>query len=214
MAIRKINGIFQWSVTENKLLTYGQIQQDTMPIWKSSSNFRVTDPNMNDGIDYHMLTYAHRGINLDTLEVPHGSTITGIRFQIHNGNLNLEIRATEFDFNTGLLYGIHEWISNKYSHRVKIELTKPGIPAKLGSTFVNRKPISETNHFITFQPTDIDKDISQHTVPFISDSLLRNDEAFLLSGVGVSWMNIEGTGGIIVPKMVAYKYANHIEVLE
>lgn len=201
-------------MTEGKLLTNGQIRQLATP--KTSSSFRITDPKIKDGIDYHRLTYESRGINLDTLEVPIGSTITGIRFQMHNGNLNLEIRSTEFDLHTGLLYGTHEWISNKYSQRHEIELNKPGIPSKAGSDdFANAKQISGSNQFILFQPTDIEKDISQHTVPFISSSFLMNyDESFLLSGIGVSWMNVKGTGGIIVPKMVAYNFANHIDVLE
>jgi len=213
VAIRKLNGMFQWSITDNKLLMNGQIQQDAKPIWKTTSEFRITDSKVKDGIDYHTLTYERRGINLDTLEVPYGTAITGIRFQIHNGNLNLEIRVTEFDFNTGLLTGTHEWISNKYTQRFEIELNKPGIPSKLSShLYTNTKPISGSNHFILFQPTDVDKDISQHTVPFIADGLLRNEnEAYLLSAVGISWINIEATGGIIVPNMVAFNYADYIK---
>lgn len=214
MSFRKIDGIFQWSITENKLLSNGQIKPENLIDWKKSSGFSVTDSTVREGIDYHTLTYEHRGINLDRLEAPSGFTVTGVRFQMHNGNLNLEIRITEFDFNTGLLSSAHEWISNKHIKRTEINLIQPGIPTiYVRHYFPHTEPITGAR-FITFQPTDIDKDIAQHTVPFIADSLLRDkNEAYLLSGIGISWMKAETTGGVIVPKMVAYNFQKYIETL-
>lgn len=69
---------------------------------------------MKEGIDFHTLTYKNRSINFDTVIVPQGHVVTGARFALFKGHLRLEVRATEFDFETGTLMNLANstWMGN------------------------------------------------------------------------------------------------------
>lgn len=66
------------------------------------ADINIYSSNFKEGIDYHKLTYEHRSINLDTVTAPQGKTVTGVRFHKRDDKtLELQIRATDFDFETG-----------------------------------------------------------------------------------------------------------------
>lgn len=174
--------------------------------WQEWNQFIIGDSV--NGVDYHSLTYEHRSINLDTIVAPAGSTITGIRFNVFDGRLNLELRATKFNFNSGKLSDEHEWLSNKSPHRSELKLASPDIPRKSDDYYVAN---TELNKYVQFQPSDVDKDIAQHTVPFLDKYTAgTNINYYLLSGIGLFWKGKPGSGGFISPKLVSYDYSDNI----
>lgn len=178
--------------------------------WKRIKEFSITDPGITDGIDYHTLSWQNRSINLDTLVAPPGYVLTGIRFNVINGNLVLAIRVTRFDFKSGRLFDSFEWISNYNEFRQPIELDRPSESSHKSKT--KSIPDTSPNRYVQFQPTDIDKDGGQTTVPYIDVQLVQapNDKPTLLSGAGIYYKGEPGFGGFIAPKVVTYDYAQHI----
>lgn len=104
----------QFTIAESTLQPYGQIDTtirsadgetstQTNDRYVSHEEFDINDDGIKNGIDYHTLTYENRRINLDTVTAPPGKLVTGIRFHVTNdGRLSIQIRATDFNYATGL----------------------------------------------------------------------------------------------------------------
>lgn len=212
IALRKINRVFFWGITQATLLNNGQLNQTRYYYnsWKRTKEFNVTDEGITDGIDYHTLSWQNRSIYLDTLIAPAGYVLTGIRFNAVNGHLVLAIRVTRFDFKSGRLFDSFEWISNYNENRQPIELGRPSESSHKSKS--HSIPFTSENRYVQFQPSDIDKDGGQTTVPFIDVQLVQppNDRPTLLSGAGIYYKGEAGFGGFIAPKVVTYDFTQHI----
>lgn len=169
------------------------------------------DPTLVEGIDYHVLSYENRSVNFDTLIAPPGKVLTGIKFKAEKGHLSLEIRATQFDFNSGTLQNVvrSEWISSPIKERTQIYLNNPD---KSDRSLSKSIPDITQNSYIDFQPTDIWKDAAQTTVPYIDIELVEPTHPSILSGAGLFYKGQPEYGGFIAPKIVTYDFAPHIKV--
>lgn len=201
--------------TERKLLSFGRLKpienyfHFNYPTWsRSQPKLTITDPNLVDGVDYHTLTYDNRSINFDTIVVPQGHVVTGVRFAVHRGHLRLEVRATEFDFETGTLMNLDNstWYGNDNGGRLEIYLNKPKPVALHGYPIINNIPDS----FVRFTPTDIDADASQTIVPYVETAKVEPFVPVPLAGVGLYYKGRPGHGGVIAPKLIVYNYASII----
>lgn len=179
--------------------------------WKAGQFFNLKDYGVVDGVDYHTLTWQNRSVNLEMLKAPPGKVITGVRFAVDTGSLKIEIRATAFDFNTGLLDdGIagSEWISNTINDKTPIVLERPDLPTRTSSKSI---PYVETNKFIEFQPTDKYLDAAQTTIPFIDIQLVESANPGPLAGIGLYYKGQPNYGGFIAPKILTYDYTEHVK---
>lgn len=79
--------------------------------FKVHPEFKLTDTDIKNGVDYHTITYDHRKINLDMVQAPSGKVVTGVRFHAtEKAELTIQIRVTDFNFETGnLLSWDREW---------------------------------------------------------------------------------------------------------
>lgn len=112
VAITKRNRMIQFSIGESILMPYGKLNI-SIPGHEHNAGsaynryighpeFKMTDPAITNGVDYHTLTFEHRAINLDTIQAPPGKVVTGIRFHTtKNAMLTIQIRATDFNYRTG-----------------------------------------------------------------------------------------------------------------
>lgn len=99
-------------ISESILLPYGRINttnsfenDQEIPYYRfvNSEEFKLVDRNVKNGIDYHKLTWDKRAIDLDIVIAPPNKVVTGVRFQLtENSHLRLEIRATDFNYETGM----------------------------------------------------------------------------------------------------------------
>lgn len=209
----KYNGIFTWKITQSKLTSQGRVDQYQSDPRRNVifSNFRRTDPGIMDGIDYHTLSWQNRSVNLDTIVIPRGCVLTGIRFVVEKEHLGLEVRSTRFDFNSGILLDENEWIPKGYRDRTNLQLDRPE-PNRYYDTYgaYLSEPDFRPNKFVKFRPSDPDKDAGQTTVPFIDTQMVRPKNLTPLSGVGIFYKGKPGLGGFIAPAIVVYDMSSHI----
>lgn len=110
VAITKRNRMIQFVIGESTLLPYGKL--NTTIVYESGDSnannryvghpeFSIDSPGVRNGVDYHTLSYQKRRINLDTVLAPAGKIVTGVRFHVIDGTLTIQIRATDFDYETG-----------------------------------------------------------------------------------------------------------------
>lgn len=69
MRLIKHNRIIHLQIQEGKLLPYGYIDNSTVR-WVPVDDFKITDPGVRSGKDYHTMTYEQRELLLDEL-APH-----------------------------------------------------------------------------------------------------------------------------------------------
>lgn len=212
VALKKYLGVFHFLITEQELGVYGTINTSfpAWAAWNRNENFYINDPQIRDGIDYHTLNWQNRSVNLDTVEVPLGKVVTGVRFRVIDGALTLQVRATEFDFITGRLQNLENsfWYASNAKNRVPIVLEEPGIPT---NTEIKSLPDLRNNQYIQFQPSDVHKDIAQTTVPFVDAQLVQPAPNLVpLGGIGLYYKGFPKNGGFIAPKVLTYNYAPHI----
>lgn len=90
--------------------------------------------------------------------------MTGARFRVVNGRLRFEIRATQFDYETGKLnleYSRSRWQGNEhYTAKEKINIENADVPTL--SPEKSRRYRGD-NKYIEFTPTDIHMDAAQTT---------------------------------------------------
>lgn len=205
----KEKGIFTWGIHQSEFLSNGRVNL-TKP-WNAFTEVeKFQQDEQVHGIDYHTLSWQNRSINIDTIIAPVGSVVTGVRFTVIDGVLNLEIRATKFEFSTGRLFDDHQWLSNSNEahHRTSIDLLNSDIPPRAtGFTVLN----NEVDKFVQFQPSGIDQDVAQTTIPFIDSQIVETfDQTAPLSGVGIYFKGLNGFGGFIAPKVITYDMLPHI----
>ncbi|XP_055324703.1 uncharacterized protein LOC129579086 [Sitodiplosis mosellana] len=207
IAIKKINRVIQLTISERELFAFGKVN-DTLKrtqIWKNNSMEFLSD-GQND-VDYFTLTREHRSINLDTIFLPLNKVVTGIRFKAQDNMLIIEIRATDFDYETGMLTNLEHstWIKHTDNrineHREEITIFEPDSPTR--TTNIQER-FDSNNKFIRFRSTDIKKDLSQLTIPFFESVPLEASEPRPLSGVGLYYKGENGFGGYIAVKLISY----------
>lgn len=204
VSIKKINHVIQFTISERELFGYGKVN-DTLrrtQIWQNNNIAFLKDGEPN--LDYFTLTREHRTINLDTLVLPLDKVVTGIRFQVHENRLHLEIMATDFDYETGKLKNLEQstWINNLHTEqRTQIDIVDPDSPTQ---TTKIQERFDSDNKFIEFRPTDIKKDLAQLTVPYFESVPLEASEPRPLSGVGLYYKGEPGYGGFLAIKLIAY----------
>lgn len=81
-------------ISERKLESFAKIEvndsNDTT--WISDYNFVIEDSGVEEGKDFHRLTWNNRIIELDTIRAPKDEVVTGARFRAVNNRLRFEIR--------------------------------------------------------------------------------------------------------------------------
>lgn len=188
--LAKPNRIIELVISERKLLAYGRLKPTNnyfhfnYPTWKRAHpKVKLNDPEARDGIDYHTLTYENRSINFDTVTVPQGHVVTGVRFHLHNGHIRLEVRATEFDFETGTLMNLENstWYANENGGKYEIVLKNAKPIGLHGTPIVNTIPDS----FVQFTPSDKETDAAQTVVPFFDTAKVEPIQPVPLSGLGL-----------------------------
>lgn len=198
-------------VTERELKPYATVNV-TDPTWHTYTSveyFGIHDALVREGIDYHTLTWENRSINLDSVQVPTGKVVTGVRFRILDGVITLQVRGTEFDFTSGKLrnLGSSFWYTSSKKDRTEILIEEPDIPTNTPEKSI---PNIEPDHFIRFGPSDKFKDLSQTTVPYIDSQLVESHNPVPLSGVGLYYKSFPGYGGFVAPKIQNYNLGPHI----
>lgn len=205
VAITKINRIIQFKILERVLLPNGQVAIENSPYpapreWKTATLFNISDPDVVEGVDYHQLTWKKRSVDLDTLKDME-RVVTGVRFRVVDSHIRLEVRVTDFDYQTGHLKDLRhsKWIGNNFRPKRQLVPVRPDLPTK---TKVKAMPYLGDNVFVNFQPSDVEKDAAQSTIPFIDATPL---EAMTpLAGVGLHYKTSIGSGGFIAPKLIVF----------
>lgn len=206
IAIKKIDRVIQFAISERELFAFGKVN-DTLrrtQIWKDNTTEELELDVGIDGIDYFTLTRRYRSINLDTIYLPSNKVVTGVRFGVQNHRLHLEIRATDFDYESGKLRNLKHstWYNNLISEdREEIVINEPDSPVRTNHI---QERFDSNNKFIRFRSTDVKKDLAQLTVPFIESVQLEASEPRPLSGAGLYYKGEEGYGGFIAVKLINY----------
>ncbi|XP_017113092.1 uncharacterized protein LOC108136442 isoform X1 [Drosophila elegans] len=213
----KKNRIFHLQIQEGELLPRGAVNQSTLE-WKPVEKYNFFDRDVKKGVDYHMLSYESRSIDLDDVNTDDNSfVITGVRFRVVGAHLNLEAYYSEFDFKTGQLIQPEAnsyWKSNDNTdvsgaRREKLRLENADVSTR---TITHSIPLSRHNQYIDFTNTGLDKDAAQSTVPFIDIQDVISNPPVPLSGIGIYYKGRNGYGGFLGPKLITYDYTPHVQV--
>lgn len=212
VALQKRNRVIQFVILERELqpeaevnsVRYGPNQ------WQASTFDFLNSSDSKEGVDYHTLTWENRSINLDTIALPAHQVLTGVRFMLHDGRLAVQIRATDIDFNSGKLIHLEqsEWINSVDSkQRSKIEIRGGNVPTR---TLSVHNPVDSANKFVEFEPSSVQKDVAQVTVPYIESVLLEASDPQPLSGLGLYYKGDAEYSGFIAVKLIAYELQPNI----
>lgn len=211
VALQKFQGVFHLVIVERELKPYAtlNVSNPTWHMYSKNDYFHIHDALVREGIDYHTLTWQNRSINLDTVEIPTGKIVTGVRFRVINGVITLQVRATDFDFISGQLKNLESsfWYVNGAKNRTQIPLDGLDIPILTPEKSI---PNILKDRYITFGPTDKFKDLAQTTIPFIDSQLVESHNPIPLSGVGLYYKSFPGYGGFIGMKILNYNFGPHI----
>jgi hypothetical protein len=185
--------------------------------WVPVADFALSDRGIRDGVDYHTMSWDKREIDLDDLKSPTGHVVTGVKFRLVGRHLNLEMRVTEINFATGQIIEPDKsfWVGNDNTDqtngngkRTEVSLKYPDIPTRAKTKSL---PLSKTNSYIKFTYTDMGKDASQTTVPFLDAQNVVNDPPVPLEGVGLFLKGNDGYGGFVAPKIMTFDYGPYVK---
>ncbi|RZF33110.1 hypothetical protein LSTR_LSTR013281 [Laodelphax striatellus] len=214
----KYNHVIHLQIQEGELMPKGLINESSVH-WVSLEDYSVGQPDSRPGIDYHMMSWDQRALDLDDIVAPSGYVMTGVKFRKLGTHLNLEVRMTPFNFTTGQLIKPHkksEWISNDNtdgSDKPRKLLTSLAskdldIPTRGPS---ENKPDSRNDTFLLFTHSSIDRDVAQHTVPFFDAQPVAPNPVTPLAGAGLMHKGLPKFAGYIAPKVFTYNMADHLQ---
>lgn len=210
----KKNRIIFLIVQEGKLLPGGQIDNSTLQ-WVEPEAYNILSPNIRAKVDYNVMNYENRAMDLDDITVKAPYVVTGVRFRMLGTHMNLEVRMTEMDFGAGKLMDPDKsiWIgSDKTEHsdpkRTEIKLDKPHVPILSPTKSV---PDSTTNQFIRFRESDRGMDAAQTTVPFFDAQPVVPSKQTPLGGVGLFHKGRPKFGGYVAPRVFTYDVGPHVQ---
>ena len=95
--------------------------------------------------------------------------------------------------------------------RTEMTLKSPNVPTRIKSKSM---PISETNTFIKFTHSDINKDAAQTTVPFLDAQDVVNNPPVPLEGIGIFVKGQDGFGGFLTPKIKTFDYGPFVQAIQ
>lgn len=199
----KKNGIIHLNGIERGLLPNAKINKtDTNII--SNDNFTINDENIKINVDFYTMTYENRAMDLDTITGQRDQLLTGIRFHLSNGHLQLQARFTYFDEATGQLHPELEsrWFSNDKKDRTLIKTDHLHIPTDAQRQ--SAQDSSPDGNYIRFGPTGWMQDMAQLTVPFFDATIVESNNDDAVSGAGIYYKSTPGYAGFIAPKLIMY----------
>uniref|UniRef100_A0ABD2XDZ5 Uncharacterized protein n=1 Tax=Trichogramma kaykai TaxID=54128 RepID=A0ABD2XDZ5_9HYME len=221
--MKKENQVIHIQIQQGTLGARGFIDPETVA-WKKIDNYTIIDDDVKAGIDYHTIMWEKRAVDLDDLEAPSDHLLTGLRFRTIGAHLNLEIMMTPFNFTTGkLVPEKSQWHSQdttdasdqidldgemqQATKRTELKLEKPDIPTR---SLAQAVPDSQSNQYLLFTPTDLNKDAAQNTVPFIDAQPVEPRPAVPISGAGIFHKGRSGYGGFLALKLITYNFEPQI----
>ncbi|XP_017050011.2 uncharacterized protein LOC108094100 [Drosophila ficusphila] len=208
----KHNRVFHLQIEEGQLLPLGAIKPSSVQ-WKQLDSYSVLDDNVTMGIDFHMLSYEKRSIDLDELKVDNNSVVTGLRFKVVGGHLQLQALFSKVDFLSGKLIepkSASYWISGDNKHqRNKLTLADAAVPTQSSQQSI---PHPSDNQFIEFTNSDFYQDAAQSTVPFIDIQEVISEPPVPLSGIGLYFKGRHGYGGFLAPKLITYDFTPYVQL--
>ncbi|XP_037708402.1 uncharacterized protein LOC119546293 [Drosophila subpulchrella] len=208
----KSNRIFHLQIQEGELLPLGVINEATLQ-WKPVDAYTISDEDVKINVDFHMLTYEKRSINLGKVEANNNSVVTGLRFQVVGTHLQLEAQFSRVDFENGKLIEPETtsfWLSGGDDEpRVKLSLNDVQVPTR---SSVPSIPYPSDNQYIDFTNTGFNQDAAQTTVPYIDIQEVVSEPMVPLSGIGVYYKGRDGYGGFLAPKIITYDFTPYVEV--
>lgn len=93
-------------------------------------------------------------------------------------------------------------------NKLELKYSKSDIPTNSTKTPV---PINTVDRYLTFTPTDMDKDFSQTVIPYFDAQEVVSDPPTPLGGLGLFLKGAEGFEGFVAPRIRKSKYAYYFE---
>lgn len=161
----KREGIVHLVISERELTARGGVipSNPSLATWISNFYFSVNDTDVEEKRDYHKLTIQDSAIDLDVIIVPKGSAVTGARFRIVDEHIRFEIRATQFNYDTGHLDirpHSSSWYGNNVRERARVLEPRADVPTRSPRKSMRDR---RRNTYVQFGMTDMVKDIAQTT---------------------------------------------------
>lgn len=88
-----------------------------------------------------------------------------------------------------------------------MDLQNPDIPIRSPSPSI---PDSESDMYVEFTHTDMDRDAAQTTVPFLDAQPVESLLPVPLSGAGIFHKGRRNFGGFLAPKIITYDFSQHL----
>lgn len=76
--------------------------------------------------------------------------------------------------------------------------------------YAKSQPDSSTNQFLYFQPTDLEMDVAQSTIPFLDIQPVEVDPPAPVTGAGIFHKSRGRSGGFLALKLITYDFAKHL----
>lgn len=112
----------------------------------------------------------------------------------------------------GFFFHIFIYENNNYKinqFRTELGLYLPDVPI---FSPAKSRVTSKSNQYMKFTFSDMEKDASQSTVPFIDTQPVTANVP--LSGVGIYHKGRRGFGGFFAPNIITYDFKRHIRLPE
>lgn len=200
----KKNRIIHLQITEKPLQSNFLLNTTYSDSWFSNDNFTLYDANVKEGIDYHSIPWENRKIHLDTIIGNDDELVTGVKFGLIDGRIQLQVRFTSYDKSTGELRNEHKWSNIKKIERTPISLVDRGVPTKQVEQSIQELSEEPNGNYIEFSSTSWFKDVAQTTIPFLETLPVGANNSVPLSGVGLYYKSQTGFGGFIGIKLIKH----------
>ncbi|CAG5083189.1 Protein of unknown function [Cotesia congregata] len=202
------NGIITLEIRQGTMVN-GAVDQRTV-FWNTSFGFADEPP------DVVRLNYHVKTINLDTIELPEGQFVTGIKFEVLTDNhITLVIRGSEMYRDDKVFTSIHdEWhyppAENPENTRHNFKLEDFKNPAE--SSLKNNELSRSGQNYVRLTGGVYSRLFNNFAViPFIDSRAVVSSPPAPLGGLGLFYKGQPGYGGFIALKYILSKYNLNVD---
>nr|UEP64330.1 teratocyte uncharacterized IV [Cotesia flavipes] len=202
------NGIITLEIKQGTMVN-GAVDQKTV-FWNTSFGF-VDEPPDVVRLDCHVKTF-----NLDTIELPKGQFLTGVKFEVlTNNHITLVIRGSTMYDDNKVFTSVHdEWhyppaeSANNVRHNFKLEDFKN--PAE--STLMNNELSRSGQNYVRLTGAVYSRLFNNFAViPFIDSRAVVSSPPAPFGGLGIFYKGQPGYGGFIALKYILSKYNLNVD---
>ncbi|KAK0159768.1 hypothetical protein PV327_010845 [Microctonus hyperodae] len=212
LQLKIVNRVVYIQIQTGKLVGAGVVDPASVK-WEKIQEVDTKINEYSPNAKYVKLNYYKRSLYLDDLSGRKGYYLTGVQFVHAEDGIRIAARVTKHTARYTLDRKYSKTLINNNTNRTELILSNSKIPAHFMK--LNFRAISNQNqNYLRFQPSDLEQDAGQTTIPFLDIQPVITNPPVALSGFGIYYRGSAGIAGFAALKLITPEFLQPSKIVD